>query len=208
MQIGLIILAVFSAILILLFIIPIKLTIIYDSREIEEKASVFVKYAFINYRIYPAKASKKADKSAQTDEQTENGIEEEPFSFEKKKAEIEKYIRIFKLVEKDAVKLLSYASKRAVIFDRIELKSEFGFEDAMHTGIFTGIYNGFVYSVMGVIHHNSNLKEMEINLQPVFGKKCFNNHFSCILHIKTVHIIIVGFNVLRLFRKIKKEGRK
>lgn len=204
MQICLIILAVFLAIFILLLAIPIKLTVIYDSREIEQKSSVIIKYAFIKYCIYPEKKSKKEEKTEETGE-TE---EKEPFSFEKKKEELEKYIRIFKMVKADAVKILSYASKHAVVFDRIEVKSEFGFEDAMHTGIFTGIYNGFVYSVMGVIHHNSKLKDMEVNLQPVFGKKCFNNHFSCILHIKTVHIIIVAFNVLRLYRKIKKEGRR
>ncbi|MBR4723305.1 MAG: DUF2953 domain-containing protein [Clostridia bacterium] len=204
MQISLIILSVFLAILILLLAVPIKLTVIYDSREIEQKASVLVKYGFIKHKIYPKKQPKKEDITEEAGEKTEK----EPFSFEKKKAELEKYIRIFNLVKKDVVKLLSYASKHAVIFDSIEVKSEFGFEDAMHTGIFTGLYNGFVYSIMGVIHHNSHLKEMEVNLQPVFGKKCFNNHFSCILHIKTAHIIVVAFNVLRLLRKIKKEGRK
>jgi hypothetical protein len=210
MIVSLIILAVFLLILMLILIIPIELKIVYDSQEIEEKASVLIKYAFIKYRLYPAKPpkkTKKTKKTAKNGEETENEKEKEPFSFEKKKAELEKYIRIFKLVKDDAVKLLSYASKHAVVFDRIEIKSEFGFDDAMNTGIFTGIYNGFVYSVMGIIHHNSKLKEMEVNLQPVFGRKCFNNHFSCILHIKTVHIIIIAFNVLRLYRKIKKEGR-
>ncbi|MCR4718289.1 MAG: DUF2953 domain-containing protein [Firmicutes bacterium] len=206
MQIWLIILAVFLTILILLLIIPIELKVIYDSQEIEEKASVLIKYAFIKYRIYPKQ--KNIKKTTQADVDAEEEKEKEPFSFEKKKEELEKYIHIFKLVKRDVIRILSYASKHAVVFDRIEIKSEFGFDDAMHTGIFTGIYNGFVYSIIGVIHHNSNLKEMEVNLQPVFGKKCFNNHFSCILHIKTVHIIIVAYNVLRLYRKIKNEGRR
>ena len=95
-----------------------------------------------------------------------------------------------------------------MVFDNIEIKSEFGFEDAMQTGIFTGIYNGFVYSILGVIHNNSKLKKMDVNLSPNFDKKCFYNRFCCILHIKTVHIMIIAFKVLKIYRKIKKEGRK
>ena len=103
-----------------------------------------------------------------------------------------------------------YASESAFagnFMPLMEVKSEFGFEDAMQTGIFTGVYNGFVYSVVGVIHHNSKIRDMDIKLQPVFGKICFYNRFSCILHIKTVHIIVIAFSVLKILRKVKKEGR-
>ena len=140
-------------------------------------------------------------------EEQEDNPHKEPFSFEKKKEELEKYIRVFGIIKDDVQKVLSYLAKRAVVFDKIEIKSEFGFDDAMKTGIFTGLYNGFVYSVLGVIHHTSKLRDMEVKLNPDFKKKCFYNRFCCILHIKTVHIMVIAFNVLRIYRKIKKEGR-
>ena len=203
MKVSLIILSALVIILVLLLFLPVRLEIIYESEETEEKVKLIIKYGFIKYRIRPNKSQKQSEKNKEKEEKTkENG-----FSYEKKKAELQKYIRIFNAVKEDVSKLLSYAAKRAVVFDKIAVKSEFGFDDSMHTGTFTGLYNGFVYSIMGVLHHTSNLKNMDVKLQPIFGKKCFNIHFSCILHIKTAHIIVIAFNVLKIFRKIKKEGR-
>ena len=199
MKISLIILSALVITLILLLFLPVRLEIMYENEETEEKVKLVIKYGFIKYRIRPNKSQKKYEKKEKSDKDS--------FSYEKKKAELQKYIHIFNAVKEDVSKLLSYAAKRAVVFDKIAVKSEFGFDDSMHTGIFTGLYNGFVYSIMGVLHHTSNLKNMDVKLQPIFGKKCFNIHFSCILHIKTAHIIVIAFNVLRIFRKIKKEGR-
>ncbi|MCR4693336.1 MAG: DUF2953 domain-containing protein [Firmicutes bacterium] len=199
MKISLIILSALVITLILLLFLPVRLEIMYENEETEEKVKLVIKYGFIKYRIHPNKSQKKSEKKEKSDKDS--------FSYEKKKAELQKYIHIFNAVKEDVSKLLSYAAKRAVVFDKIAVKSEFGFDDSMHTGIFTGLYNGFVYSIMGVLHHTSNLKNMDVKLQPIFGKKCFNIHFSCILHIKTAHIIVIAFNVLRIFRKIKKEGR-
>ena len=196
------------AILVLVLILPVRLEAFYENDEIAKKASVFIKYGFIKYQLYPEKQSKKKAEKDEKEEKEDENDEKEPFSFEKKKQEIEKYIRIFEAVKSDAVKILNYAARHAVVFDNIEVKSEFGFDDAMQTGIFTGIYNGFVYGIMGIIHHTSKLRAFDVKLQPEFGKKCFYNRFSCILHIKTVHIIIIAFKVLKIMRKVKKEGRK
>ena len=208
MNVFLIILAVLLAVLLILVMIPIRLEILCERDELENKASVRIKYAFLNLGIYPKKPSKRKKAESEEEKEEEEKEEKEPFSFEKKKADIEKYLRMFDLVKQDAARLVSYTAKHAVEFDRVEYSSDFGFEDAMHTGIFTGIYNGLVYSVMGVIHANSQLRGMDIRLQPVFGKTCFNIRFLCILRIKTVHIIVIAFRVLILMRRIKKEGRK
>ena len=197
--------AVLSALFVLFLLIDVRIEVCFDYDEVEKKSNVLLKYGFIKYTIYPKKNPKKTAKA-----QKKSGTEEEKeeqFSFENKKREIEKYIRIFDAIKGEITKLLSYLARRAVVFDKIEVKSDFGFEDAMDTGIFTGIYNGFIYSVIGVIHHTSTIRDMDIKLQPIFGKKCFYNRFSCILHIKTVHIIIIAFSVLKILRKVKKEGR-
>ncbi len=205
MIVCLIILAVAAVIL----SIPIRLELICSNDEIEDKVSVTVRYSFIKFSVYPKKQkSKKGENNKEKLRQDEKTESKEKFSFEKKKTDIENYLKLFNSVKHDIIMLLSYTAKRAVTFDKIGFCSEFGFDDSMQTGIFTGIYNGFIYSVMGVIHHNSHLRDMDITLQPVFGKKCFNYRFSCILHSKTVHIIIIAIKGLFLFMKIKKLSKE
>ncbi len=205
MQIFMIIIAAIVLLLAVLLLIPVRLDILYEKAE-EQNAEVTLKYGFITYKVYPNEKKPKKDKKSKVKEDRQDKVKEE-FSFEKKKEELEKYIKIFGIIKGDVQKLLSYMARHAVVFDNIEIKSEFGFDDAMKTGIFTGLYNGFVYSVLGVVHHNSKLRDMKVNLNPNFEKKCFYNRFCCILRIKTVHIMIIAFNVLRIYRKIKKEGR-
>lgn len=202
MQIFLIIIAVLVLAIAVCLFISVRLSATYEKYD-TSNAEVILKYGFITYKLYPKKKEKSKKEEKEEDKQ-----EKEPLSFEQKKQEIEKYIRIFNNIKGDVSRVLTYMTKRAVVFDNIEIKSEFGFEDAMQTGIFTGIYNGFVYSILGVIHNNSKLKKMDVNLSPNFDKKCFYNRFCCILHIKTVHIMIIAFKVLKIYRKIKKEGRK
>ncbi|MBR4721238.1 MAG: DUF2953 domain-containing protein [Clostridia bacterium] len=204
MQIFLIIIAVLILAIAICLSISVRLSVTYEKYD-TSNAEIILKYGFITYKLYPNQNKKE---KSEKEENEGDKPQKEPFSFEQKKQELEKYIRIFNSIKEDIAKVLSYMTKRAVVFDSIEIKSEFGFDDAMQTGIFTGLYNGFVYSVLGVIHNNSKLRNMEVNLNPNFEKKCFYNHLCCILHIKTVHIMIIAFNVLRIYRKIKKEGRK
>ncbi len=198
-------LAVLAALMLLLFI-PVRIVFIFDADGIKNKTDAILKYGFIKIRLYPKK-NKQTDKTEEADK-TEENKPDKPFSYENKSADIKRYIKIFEIVKPDAAKILKRLANRAMIFEMIEVKSEFGFENAMHTGIFTGIYNGFVYSVLGFIHHNSNLRKMEVELQPVFEKTCFTVHLTCILRLKPVHIIIIAVSVLKLLRKIKKEGSR
>ena len=194
--------AVFIIIIAVLFLIPLKLTIIYEGNAEKKQAEITLKYIFFRFHIYPKKDKKN---KASTDEKKDD---KEDFSFEKEKQRIENYIAIFNKIKGDAADILRYAAKRAVIFEKISICVNFGFENAMHTGIFTGILNGFVYSVLAVIHHNSTLQDMHVTIQPIFEKPCFNSCHECIVRIKIVHIIVIAFSVLKIFRKIKKEGRK
>lgn len=200
MKIGIIIFVILLALMLLLLLIPIRIELDYKKDEVTNDVALYVKYMFFKFRVFK-------DKDKNGEEKQDEPKEKKPFSFEGMKDKIENYIKFFESIKDDAGKILDYAASRAAVFDNVEVESEFGFEDAMYTGIFTGIFNGFVYSVLGFVHNRSNLKKMNVNLQPVFDKTCFNLHLRCILHLKNVHIIVVALNVLRLLRKIKKtEG--
>ena len=174
MQTFLIILAAIFLLLAILLFIPVRLEAFFENSE-GTRAEVILKYGLLKFRIYPKE--KKKEKSEESEEDDKKP-EKEPFSFEEKKKKLEKYIRIFEKIKGDVAKLLSYMAKRAVVFDKIEVKSEFGFDEAMQTGIFTGLYNGFVYSVLGVIHQNSTLREMEVKLQPVLTENALITVFA------------------------------
>lgn len=185
---------IFLVIITVILLLPIRLYISYIKDENNSVSSIDLKYAFFKYRIYPDGKPKKTKEKAEKPES----------SFEEKKTKIDEYIRIFNGIKNDVVKILDYASARAIIFEKIGIDVEFGFEDAMHTGIFTGVLNGFVYSILGVIHQRALLEDMNVNIQPVFGNICFKTQIHCILRIRNVHIIIVAVNVLKLLRKMKK----
>lgn len=203
MKTVLVILAILVAAVALLLFIPIRFEVDYKRDALENKVTATLKYAGLKLRLFDN--TEKKDKPEKRTEKKPK--EKEPFSFEREKKKIEKYVKVFESIKADIIKTLQYMARRAVVVDNIEVESEFGFSDAMHTGIFTGILNGFVYSVLGVIHHHSTLRQMNVNLQPVFEKTCFDVRIRCILHLKTVHTIVVAVNVLKILRKIKKaEG--
>ncbi len=201
MKIGIIIFAV-SLLIALWLLTPIKLELEYIRNESENKTCVLVRYIFLKF-CFPKK---------ENDTHTDKSVKEretKPTSFDTKKERLTKYINIFETVKPDAARLLKYITSRAAVFEKIEFASEYGFDNAMHTGIFSGLLNGFVYSVLGFIHHNSTLRGMAVKITPIFDKPCFNIRAKCILHVKTAHIIIIAVNVLKILRKIKKtEGSK
>lgn len=185
-------LAVFLLIILIFLLAPVRLFISYLKAENETVAVVDVKYMFAKFRVYPDGKPKK-DKP-----------EKKEISFGEKKTKLEQYMAVFEGIKHDIFKIIDYATSKAMIIEKIGIDIEFGFEDAMNTGIFTGLLNGFVYSLLGVVHHRATLKEMNVNIQPIFGNPCFKTQFDCILRLKNVHIIIVAVNVLKLLRKMKK----
>ena len=188
---------VFLLLIFLCLLFPVRIYISYKKSESETVSTLDVKYMFIKFRLFPDGKPKKEKP------------QKEKKGFEERKTKLEEYGQIFEGIKDDAVKILDYATSKAMIIEKIGVDVEFGFEDAMHTGIFTGLLNGFVYSVLGVIHHRATLRDMSVNIQPIFGNSCFKTQLDCILRLKNVHIIVVAVNVLKLLRKMKniKGGR-
>lgn len=190
---------VFALILLftILCFIPLRFFAEYERDEGKNESKLSIKYGTLKFNL----GGKKPKKPKKENEKKEK----KPISFEEKKEKIKLYTEIFEKIKGDVKNALSYLVRRGIEFDEVELKSDFGFSDAMHTGIFTGIYNGFVYGILAVVHHNCTLKKMDIVLTPIFNKTCFNIKARCILRIKIVHIIVVGFKVLKILIKIKKK---
>ncbi len=205
MYIFLIVLAIIAALILILLLIPLNLTLRYDRDGVNNEFSITVKYLFFTFK--PSKQSKKEQKKDNKKPKKNESSEKEPFSFEREKARLDRYIELYGKLKDDAVELLDYCASKYIVFEKIGIDICFGFGDAMYTGIFTGVLNGFVYSILGIIHHRSDLRDMQVNIQPDFENEKFHTHSECILRLKNVHIIVIVINVLKIIRKIKK-GRK
>lgn len=199
MKIALIILASIIALIFVLLLLPIRLLVDYKKDEVTNETSLVLKYMFWNFKLFGNKNKEKPKEEPKE--------EKKPLSFEEKRDKISKYIKIFEDTKDEIAQVLDYAAERAIVFEKIYTDIEFGFEDAMHTGIFTGVLNGFVYGVLGFVHQHSRLLDMRVNIQPVFDNPCFKIKAGCILRLKNVHIIIVAINILKILRKIRKTER-
>lgn len=198
MKIALIVLVSIFALIFVLLLLPIRLLVDYKKDEETNETSMILQYAFFKFRLFGDEKKPKQDKPKE---------EKKPLSFEEKRDKVSVYIEVFEKTKDDIREVLEYASSRAVLIEKIYTDIEFGFSDAMHTGIFTGVLNGFVYGVLGFIHQHSRLLDMKVNIQPNFENSCFKISTGCILRLKNVHIIIVAINLLKILRKIRKTER-
>lgn len=198
MAVVLTILAIILVLILVLLALPIRIFLDYKKDENLNETSFILGYGPLKFKLFGDK--KKEDKP-------QNDEEKEPSSFEEKRNKVSEYIKIFEETKDDAAKILDYAASRAVVIERIKTDIEFGFSDAMYTGIFTGVLNGFVYGVLGFIHHHSNLRDMKVNIQPNFESPCFKIDAGCIVRLKNVHIIIVAIKLLKILKKIKNTER-
>lgn len=199
MKIALIILVSIIALIFVLLMLPIRLLIDYKKDEVTNETSFVIRYMFWNFKLFGNKDKKKLKDTPKEEKQ--------PLSFEEKRDKVSKYIKIFEDTKDEVAQILDYSAQRAIVFEKIYTDIEFGFEDAMHTGIFTGVLNGFVYGVLGFVHQHSKLLDMRVNIQPIFDNPCFKIKAGCILRLKNVHIIIVAINILKILRKIRKTER-
>lgn len=174
--------------------LPLRVFFSFNREESENKTEIFIKYLFIKKRIKKKQTEYKEEKEKEHEEKPDKGIRY--------------YKRIYKLVKKDVKKLISYFLKKAIVFENINFKTYFGYSNAATTGIMTGVQNAFAYSVMAFFHNNFHVKDFSISVNPDFNNERFCVNFSCILKIKTVHIIIVIIKGIKILRIIKKEENK
>lgn len=198
MKIALIVLLSVLAVLFILLLLPVRIYADYKRNELSNEGTLYIRYAFWKFGISDRKKKDKKEKTAE---------EKKSLSFEEMRDKISAYIKIFEETKDDVARVLDYTAGRALVFEKVYTEIEFGFEDAMHTGIFTGVLNGFIYGVLGFIHQHSTLKDMRVNIQPVFENPCLEVKTGCILRLKNVHIIIVAINILKILRKIRKTER-
>lgn len=80
-----------------------------------------------------------------------------------------------------------------------DLRLDLGTGDAAATGVLYGIAWAAIGSIMAFAKSRLNIDKHSIIVFPVFDKECLSIDFSCIISIKSGHIIYAGFRLLPVF---------
>ena len=108
------------------------------------------------------------------------------------------------------VDILHYASEKEINIRKLTFFLDFGMKDPMNTGISTGAIYGVIYNMLALLNNAFEVEECDVKINPDFERKHLDITSQCILKIKSVHIIIIVFKVLKMYFKITKlkEERK
>ncbi len=103
----------------------------------------------------------------------------------------------------DIKEFAKYVSQRCIKISELNLKIDFGTNDAACTGMITGALNTVCYTVMSTVHHLTLVKRWSIQINPDFEKELFDIDFVCIATTKLWHIIGMGMKGYKLYKILK-----
>ncbi len=192
MQILLIILLCLLVLLGILIFTPIRLFLTFFKKDEDADFKVTLKIGFIERILYPSekKQTKVTDKK-----------QDKPSV----KDRINSSVELYKMIWEDVKELLLYASKNALKFENLTFHIDYGTGDAAATGILYGVISGIVYGIWGIIGNNAVLESYDIDIRPDYYNTLLSLDGKCIVKLRNVHIIIIGFKVIKLLKKMKKQ---
>ncbi|MCX7714641.1 MAG: DUF2953 domain-containing protein [Clostridia bacterium] len=185
--------------MLLLFVLfsPLYIVIEYTRDAANNDFKLKIEYLGITIR---AKSRKKGKKKEQEKNQNEDKL-----SFAKFKSQMDGYVDKFQEIREDVFNVIDFLSRKGVRIKLIDIDLDFGFTDAMSTGIMTGIFNGIAYNAVSVLDHMFFVNDWNINIQPYFNDPRFEVRVRGILKIKNVHIIIMIIKIMRVYFKFSKK---
>jgi len=120
-------------------------------------------------------------------------------------SEYEEYLLIFKgFPIKHIVKYALEHSKimsvvlKYLIVDRLEWKTIVGSQDALYTALGTGACWALKGTLIGVLSSRCRLGRLMLDVKPDFMTPALLSNLSCILKIRTVHIMIIGIRIIAM----------
>lgn len=113
---------------------------------------------------------------------------------------------------KYAYKNNSSKLKKSIYAKKINLHIDFGFGDAMTTGILTGALWTGIYNVISFIASVITIAEPNINIVPNYNQNKYSVKLECIITSRLVNLIAVaaslGLSYLKFVRKQKTIKKK
>ena len=200
----LIVILIFFAVLTGLLLIPSELMFSFVWNECERRTELKFKYLFLKIILMP-KEEKKGKKKKKEKKENDNNKEKKKYTFDDVKEKCTNIKDIYFEIKDDAANILAYVGKHAVSIKNLDINVRFDFDDPMKTGIYTGIINGSVYNVIGLIDRAVSVEKMKVNIIPLFNNRnFFDISVNGIVKIKNVHIMFILIKTLKIMFKLKK----
>lgn len=98
-------------------------------------------------------------------------------------------------LERDSFSIFKKALAFTVV-EKLEWKTTVGASDAMQTALHTGYLWAFKSWIIAFISTQSQLKHLQLVVEPDFVKSIFLSKFTCILKMRIVHIITIAIYIL------------
>ncbi len=198
------------AIVILVFIISLlfsKIKLSFSAEKIKgQKLKIYYKIKFFG-GLFSIKKSVKPHKKKQKEKQKEKRKEDDDGFFKKIKSSYKTFCAF-----KYAYKNNSSKLKKSIYAKKINLHIDFGFGDAMTTGILTGALWTGIYNVISFIASVITIAEPNINVVPNYNQNKCSVKLECIITSRLVNLIAVaaslGISYLKFVRKQKTIKKK
>ena len=100
---------------------------------------------------------------------------------------------------KQILQELNSTAKKHFVIKSIAIIYSFGFDDAAITGMFSGVAYAVIYSLMGYVDSNFNLKNKDIQISPDFDNNCQEFEFRCQCKIKLYYLLKSGIKILKIW---------
>lgn len=181
-----------------LFCLCVSAEIYYEYINKVQKAEITIRL----FKIIKIKIPVKLNKEKKSDEKKASA-EKESFSLEKIKNIFSRVTDALSNAKSDIYALFSSISKHLVI-KKVLFETEYGLSDAAKTGMSYGAVWGVVSCALSAIDNFSEIKDLELNIYPVFDRECFNLRTNCIISIKIAHIISIGIKILKIINCFSK----
>ena len=123
--------------------------------------------------------------------------------------------RLKEKIEKDKnkfdIRLLSDLGKLAIKFKKIDLKINFGLDDAAANAIMVGVLASGISVIIGYLTTKKVIEQNHWKIMPIYqNKNVLNIDLNCIISFKVIHIIYIIFK--KSYQKSpspkEKNGRK
>ncbi len=175
--------------LVLILYIPIKLRISYKKSLFE----TFLSFGFIKIKIPLNKEKKQKEKNAINTEKKEK----------ENKDGFDAFTRFFSVIQ--GFYNASHLIKKALIIEKLEIKSSFGTEDAAFTGLAVGLAYSEIYKLIGFLSVIFTFEPPKIDITPIFEDRyVFNIECKSIIKTKLAHIIFAGYKFYTSYKKALK----
>ena len=193
--------ALMIAAVLLLLLYP-KLNIIIEYRGGKVKLifrSLLFKFTLDNERLKNFGGKKVKNDTVNTPINTVGNKSVDSFFAKVKKAK-EQYQEVKEVINA----IFDHVGRRAEVAD-IFIRCSFGTGDAAYTGMAYGAMWTLISNIYAYLCRYIKIEFPQVELVPLYNEKTFELEAEGIIKMRTVHIILAGLRVLRLYKKHKKE---